>query len=54
MIDKKSFRALLKYQRPQTTESDIPHHTKLREEILTKAEEVKANIREALQAWFRA
>lgn len=47
MVDKKSFRALLKYQRSQTTESDIPHRKKLREEILAKAEEVKADVRGA-------
>ncbi|KAH7903788.1 hypothetical protein BJ138DRAFT_990081, partial [Hygrophoropsis aurantiaca] len=37
---------LLKYQRPQTKESDIPHRTKLREEILTKAVEAEVKIRE--------
>ncbi|KAH7920372.1 hypothetical protein BV22DRAFT_1021370, partial [Leucogyrophana mollusca] len=44
VVDKESFRALLKYQRPQTRESDIPHRTKLREEILTKAAEAEVKL----------
>ncbi|KAJ8581418.1 hypothetical protein M405DRAFT_710567, partial [Rhizopogon salebrosus TDB-379] len=37
---------LLKYQHPQTSESDIPHRTKLREAILVKALAAEARIKE--------
>ncbi|KIJ15095.1 hypothetical protein PAXINDRAFT_40900, partial [Paxillus involutus ATCC 200175] len=40
---------LLKYQRPQTADSDIPHCTKLRDEILAKANEAQAKLRDQLQ-----
>ncbi|PPQ85072.1 hypothetical protein CVT26_005196 [Gymnopilus dilepis] len=38
IVEKSSFRALLTYQRPAMNDSDIPHRTKLREEIVYKAE----------------
>ena len=37
IIDKKAFCCILLYQRPTTKESDIPHHTKLHDEIIEKA-----------------
>jgi hypothetical protein len=37
------------YQRPQTLESDIPHRTKLREEIIRKAELAKERIANELK-----
>ncbi|KAF8833161.1 hypothetical protein BDN67DRAFT_868435, partial [Paxillus ammoniavirescens] len=40
---------LLKYQRPQMKELDIPHRTKLQDEILAKATEVKAKLGEQLK-----
>lgn len=45
-MDKTSFRRILKYQRPKTKESDIPHHTKLREEIMAKALDAEQLARE--------
>jgi len=39
IVDKEKFQVLLKYQRPATKDSDIPHRTKLREEIMLKANE---------------
>lgn len=41
MVDKKAFRDLLKYQHPQMKDEDIPHHTKLTQFILEKANFVK-------------
>ena len=38
IVEKSSFRALLTYQRPAMSDKDIPHRTKLREEIIYKAE----------------
>ncbi|KIK75907.1 hypothetical protein PAXRUDRAFT_100972, partial [Paxillus rubicundulus Ve08.2h10] len=40
---------LLKYQHPQMKESDIPHWTKLRDEILTKAAEAEAKLSDHLK-----
>lgn len=37
MVDDAPFRRLLKYQRPMTKENEIPHRTKLRNEIVEKA-----------------
>ncbi|KAI0026791.1 hypothetical protein K488DRAFT_91860 [Vararia minispora EC-137] len=45
LIDKKTFRSLLKYQRPQTKESEIPHRTKLTEFVIEKATVVKDRMR---------
>jgi hypothetical protein len=39
---------LLRYQRPQIADSDIPHSTKLRDEILSLAKETKLKLRDAL------
>ncbi|OCH91413.1 hypothetical protein OBBRIDRAFT_834185 [Obba rivulosa] len=45
LVEKGSFRRLLIYQRPQTWERDIPHHTKLREEILARALDVEGKLK---------
>ncbi|KAF8887636.1 hypothetical protein CPB84DRAFT_1849810 [Gymnopilus junonius] len=37
VVEEKPFRKLLKYQHPATQESDIPHHTKIQEEVIEKA-----------------
>lgn len=37
---------MLKYQRPQTSEKDIPHRTTLRTAIMERAELVKERIAE--------
>jgi hypothetical protein len=49
IVDKKQFRVLLKYQRPVTKDSDIPHRTKLRDEVILKANEAI----ERLKAHFK-
>ncbi|KAF8879217.1 hypothetical protein CPB84DRAFT_1751722 [Gymnopilus junonius] len=37
VVEEKPFRKLLKYQHPATQESDIPHRTKIWEEVIEKA-----------------
>ena len=46
VVDEKPFRALLKYQRPSMQDSDIPHRTKLTEEIVEKANDAIRRIKE--------
>ncbi|KAG6912948.1 hypothetical protein DXG01_010873 [Tephrocybe rancida] len=46
LIEKKSFRGILKYQRPSTKESDIPKRTKLQEEIIYKSKVVEMRLKE--------
>jgi hypothetical protein len=48
-IDNVSFRRLVFYIRPTLQESDIPHRTKLRKEILDRAKVVEERIRVKLQ-----
>ena len=38
MVDSPAFRDLLRYMRPNILDADIPHHKKLREEVLAKAD----------------
>ena len=49
LVDKGPFRRLLKYQCPQTSEADIPHRTKLREEIMKKVTVAEEHIRKELE-----
>ncbi len=46
MVEKKSFTALLKYQRPATTDADIPGRTKLHEEVIEKAKVATLRLKE--------
>ncbi|KAF5313763.1 hypothetical protein D9619_013714 [Psilocybe cf. subviscida] len=46
IVEKTSFRALLKYQKPSMKDSDIPHRTKLREEVIHKTEVVMHKLME--------
>ena len=46
MVEKESFRGLLKYQCPGMKDSDIPHRTILREEVMHKARIVMHRLRE--------
>lgn len=39
LVDKPAFRRLLLYMRPATRELDIPHRTKVREEVIVKADQ---------------
>ena len=48
-IDKPAFRNLLLYARPSLQNSDIPHRTKLRKEILARAKAVEERVRVKLQ-----
>jgi hypothetical protein len=49
LVDKASFRDLLRYCRPNLPERDIPHRTKVRDEIITKAGIVVDRIRVKLE-----
>lgn len=46
IVDSKTFRGLLKFQRPKTRESEIPHRTKLTEFLVEKAQLVSVKLRE--------
>ena len=46
VLEKPSFRNLLRYLRPNMKDSDIPHRTKLREEIMGKVDDVIERMRE--------
>ncbi|KAK7025717.1 HAT family dimerization domain-containing protein [Favolaschia claudopus] len=48
LVDKAPFRRVLHYCRPSLKESDIPHRTKMRGEILTRASEAEDRLREKL------
>ena len=48
LVDKGAFRRLLMYTRPSLSERDIPHRTKIQEEILLKAEVAEGRVCEAL------
>ena len=48
LVDKGVFRRLLMYARPSLSEKDIPHWTKIQEEILLRAEVAEAKVRKAL------
>lgn len=48
LVDKASFRRLLMFTRPSLSEKDIPHRTKIHDEILFKAEEAEGRVRKAL------
>jgi hypothetical protein len=46
LVDKPEFRALLMYQRPNTTERDIPHRQTVADEIYAKSLKVRGLLRE--------
>ncbi|KAF5378616.1 hypothetical protein D9615_007187 [Tricholomella constricta] len=48
LIDKGSFQRLLKYLRPALSDKEIPHRTKLRQEILRRAQDIEVRICERL------
>jgi hypothetical protein len=52
LVEKAPFRQLLTYLRPSLTDKDIPHRTKLREEILEQAKAVEESMKEKLQVRF--
>ncbi|KAJ7790417.1 hypothetical protein B0H14DRAFT_2626013 [Mycena olivaceomarginata] len=48
LVDKGPFRRLLRYCRPSLKESDIPHRTKMPEEILQRAKDAEDQLRSEL------
>ncbi|KAF7364524.1 HAT family dimerization domain-containing protein [Mycena venus] len=49
LVDKGPFRRLLQYFCPSLKESDIPHRTKMREEILKRTEDAEERLRSKLE-----
>lgn len=49
LLDKPPFRQLIHYLRPTLLTKDIPHRTKIREEILARAVEAKSKLKSTLQ-----
>ncbi|KAK7034322.1 HAT family dimerization domain-containing protein [Favolaschia claudopus] len=52
LVDKAPFRRVLQYSRPSLKESDIPHRTKMRAEVLERASEAEDRLRARLSASF--
>lgn len=46
LIENNAFRALLYYQRPQMKKDDVPHESKLKEEIMAKALDMEQMLKE--------
>ncbi len=49
LLDKPAFRQLLQYLRPTLPSKDIPHRTKMREEVVTRAVQAECSVKETLQ-----
>jgi len=49
LLEKPVFRQLLQYLRPTLPSKDIPHRTKIRGEVVTRAVQAEHNVKEALQ-----
>jgi hypothetical protein len=49
VTDHPAFRELLKYQRPKTKESDIPHRTKITDSVLERASLIEAELAKELE-----
>ena len=49
LLDKPAFRQLLHYLRPALPIKDIPHRTRIREEVLARAGQAKAKLKATLQ-----
>ena len=49
LLEKPAFRQLLLYLQPTLTDRDIPHCTKIREEVLTRSVQAKSNVKATLQ-----
>ena len=52
LLDKPAFRKLLHYLRPNLTIKDIPHRTKIHEEVLAHAVQAKSKLKEILQVRY--
>ena len=49
LLDKSAFRQLIHYLRPTLSTKEIPHRTKIREEILARAAQAKSKLKATLQ-----
>lgn len=49
LVDKGPFRRLLTYLRPSLADKDIPHRTKIKLEILERAELVETRVKASLK-----
>jgi len=49
LVDKPAFRQLIIYLRPTLTDKDIPHRTKFREEVLTRAVQGESKLKAILR-----
>ncbi len=49
LLDKPAFCQLLQYLRPTLPSKDIPHRTKMREEVVTRAVQAECSVKETLQ-----
>jgi len=52
LLDKPAFRRLIHYLRPTLTIKDIPHRTRIREEVLARAVQAKSKLKEILQVRY--
>lgn len=53
LVDKGPFRRLLQYLRPNLSDQDIPHRTKVREEILARARSAVQRVKEKLEVCLK-
>ena len=49
LLDKPAFRQLIHYLRPTLPDKEIPHRTKIRKEVLTRAVEAEYKLKASLQ-----
>ena len=49
LLDRPAFRQLLNYLRPTLPNGDIPHRTKIHDEVLARAVQAKSKVKAALQ-----
>ena len=49
LLEKEAFRRLIIYLRPTLTDCDIPHRTKICEEVITRMVEGESNLKAALE-----
>ena len=49
LLDKLAFHRLLHYLRPELTSKDIPHRTKICQEVLARSVQAESNVKETLQ-----
>ena len=52
LLDKPVFRKLLHYLRPNLAMKDIPHRTKIHEEVLARAVQAKSKMKATLQVCY--